>query len=452
MTDITALIVDDEPDILELLDITLTRMGITTRKAPNIKIARQLLNSNTFDLCLTDMHLPDGDGIDLVTHIQAHFPDIPVAVITAYGSMETAVIALKAGAFDFISKPVELPNLRAMIKQALKIKSSRNEGECLPPENFILGDSEIINNLRQKIKKVSRSQAPVYISGESGTGKELAARMIHNLSPRREAPFVPVNCGAISNELMESEFFGHQKGSFTGAISDKKGLFQVANGGTLFLDEVADLPLHMQVKLLRVIQEKTIRPVGAATEITIDVRIISATHKDLSLEVEASRFRQDLYYRINVIEVKMPSLRERHEDIPIFVDYFINQLHLSTGSERPLISASALQLLKKHSFPGNVRELENTLERAFTLCENNKIEPEDLQLNNTSTSFPTIDSLNTDTKLLQSSLDDYLASIEKQAILTALEDTRWNRTAAAEKLGISFRQMRHRLKKFGLDD
>ena len=451
MTITRALIVDDEPDILELLDITLTRMGISTQKAADIQTALALLNTHHFDLCLTDMHLPDGDGIDLVTHIQTKFPDTPVAVITAYGSMETAISALKAGAFDFVSKPVELPRLRAMIKQALKIGGCAEDKEINPTEKLILGRSPIVNTLRQKINKVSRSQAPVYISGESGTGKELGARLIHNLGPRCDKPFVPVNCGAIPGELMESEFFGHKKGSFTGAIADKQGLFQAANGGTLFFDEVADLPLHMQVKLLRAIQEKLIRPVGAATEIPVDVRIISATHKDLAKEVEVGRFRQDLYFRINVIEISMPSLRERREDIPLFVDHIMNNLHASMGGERARIAPQALEVLQKYDFPGNVRELENTLERAFTLCENNRIEAEDLVLGSRPPP-PATALTNTGVQIPESSLDDYLGTIEKQAILKALDDTRWNRTAAAEKLGISFRQMRHRLKKFGLDD
>ena len=451
MTSTQALIVDDEPDILELLEITLQKMGITTQKAGDLQTARNLLSTHHFDLCLTDMHLPDGDGIDLVTHIQTQFPETPVAVITAYGSMETAINALKAGAFDFVSKPVELPRLRAMVEQALTIGTSSGDSITNPPESQILGCSPIINTLRQKINKVSRSQAPIYISGESGTGKELGARLIHSLGPRRDKPFVPVNCGAIPGELMESEFFGHKKGSFTGAIADRQGLFQVANGGTLFFDEVADLPLHMQVKLLRVLQEKSIRPVGTSTEVPVDVRVISATHKDLATEVEAGRFRQDLYYRINVIEIKMPSLRERSEDIPLFTDHILDKLHSLIGGERAQLSPAALESLKKYSFPGNVRELENMLERAFTLSEGNKIELEDLLLDNGVAPHETALE-HTETEIPESSLDDYLGNIEKQAILKALADTRWNRTAAAEKLGISFRQMRHRLKKFGLDE
>ncbi len=453
MSEPIALIVDDEPDILELLDITLSRMGLNVHKALDLGTAQQMLSEHTFDLCLTDMHLPDGNGIDLVSHIQKNHPKTPVAVITAFGSMEIAISALKAGAFDFVSKPVDLPRLRDMVQQALKINDQKEDRAT---ENDttgnLLGKSESIARLRTQIQKVARSQAPIYISGESGSGKELVARLIHELGPRCDQPFIPVNCGAIPGELMESEFFGHKKGSFTGAVSDKKGLFQCANGGTLFLDEVADLPLHMQVKLLRVIQEKTVRPVGAEQELPIDIRVLSATHKDLAREVELGNFRQDLFYRINVIEIRVPSLRERLSDVPLLLDNCLEKLAQQTGNQKAIISEQALQRLCNYHFPGNVRELENTLERAYTLCENNLIDVQDLQLESTINEPALHTQPDAERQLVEGdSLDDYLESIEKQAILKALEDTRWNRTAAAEKLGISFRQMRHRLKKFGIE-
>lgn len=463
----TALIIDDEPAILELLAITLLRMGIDTRQASNLASAYDLLEQQNFDLCLTDMHLPDGNGLDLVAHIQQAHPDTPVAVITAFGSIDTAIEALKLGAFDFVSKPVELPRLRDMVQQALKLQgNAREEIETHNTDTELLGQSTAIQKLRGQISKVARSQAPVYISGESGSGKELVARMIHQFSPRADGPFVPVNCGAIPSELLESEFFGHKKGSFTGAATDKIGLFQCAQGGTLFLDEVADLPLHMQVKLLRSIQEKTVRPIGSQTEETLDVRILSATHKNLAREVENGNFRQDMFYRINVIEINVPSLRERQEDIALLANFFLKKLGQLNGATVQL-SPAALVTLQNYAFPGNVRELENTLERAYTLCENNVIDVEDLQLRPTQTAAvsdasaqptaPQSAATNSTAELAAapttegSTLDNYLEEIEKQAILKALEETRWNRTAAAEKLGISFRQIRHRLKKFGIE-
>ena len=461
----TALLVDDEPDILELLAITLMRMGIDTQQAYTLDEAHKLLSQQSFDLCLTDMHLPDGNGLDLVAHIQQNFPNTPVAVITAFGSIETAIEALKQGAFDFVSKPVELPRLRDMVQQALKIKNTALIDEKVKETSSeLLGQSTAIQQLRGKINKVARSQAPVYISGESGSGKELVARLIHELSPRSDAPFIPVNCGAIPSELMESEFFGHKKGSFTGAVSDKLGLFQSAQGGTLFLDEVADLPLHMQVKLLRAIQEKSVRPIGSQKEEPTDVRILSATHKNLANEVDNGNFRQDMFYRINVIEISVPSLRERQEDIALLADFFLEKLAQTNETPIAQLSPAALSSLQGYSFPGNVRELENTLERAYTLCENNVIDTDDLQLKPTEVPNPSPISTEeactspveppanvTSDTTENGSLDNYLEEIEKQAILKALEETRWNRTAAAEKLGISFRQIRHRLKKFGIE-
>lgn len=455
MSNPLALIVDDEPDIRELLEITLARMKIDARTADSLEAAHSLLRKEKFQLCLTDMNLPDGSGISLVQTIQREYPNLPVAVITAYGSTEAAVASLKAGAFDFVSKPVELARLRDMVNTALRL---RTDEAALPEDSRLMGRSPAMQELRDKILKLSRSQAPVYISGESGTGKELVARLIHELGPRADKPFIPVNCGAIPSELMESEFFGHKKGSFTGATEDKQGLFQAAHEGTLFLDEVADLPLAMQVKLLRAIQEKSIRPVGHSKEIPVNVRIVSATHKDLATEVEAGRFRQDLFYRINVIQVKVPPLRERGDDILYLAQSFLKKLSKDWGVSEPLLGEAARDALRHYSFPGNVRELQNILERALTLCDSSTILPEHLQLPATSPSPVAGNSTATSPAAVRlpeehsGSLEDYLFEIEKTAILKALEDTRWNRTAAARKLGMTFRSLRYRLKKMGLDD
>ncbi|HBP5567353.1 two-component system response regulator PilR [Pseudomonas paraeruginosa] len=440
-----ALIVDDEPDIRELLEITLGRMKLDTRSARNVKEARELLAREPFDLCLTDMRLPDGSGLDLVQYIQQRHPQTPVAMITAYGSLDTAIQALKAGAFDFLTKPVDLGRLRELVATALRLRNP--EAEETPVDNRLLGESPPMRALRNQIGKLARSQAPVYISGESGSGKELVARLIHEQGPRIERPFVPVNCGAIPTELMESEFFGHKKGSFTGAIEDKQGLFQAASGGTLFLDEVADLPMPMQVKLLRAIQEKAVRAVGGQQEIGVDVRILCATHKDLAAEVGAGRFRQDLYYRLNVIELRVPPLRERREDIPLLAERILKRLAGDTGLPAARLTGDAQEKLKNYRFPGNVRELENMLERAYTLCENDQIQPHDLRLADApgasqdgAASLSEIDNL-----------EDYLEDIERKLIMQALEETRWNRTAAAQRLGLTFRSMRYRLKKLGID-
>ncbi|MCO3130878.1 sigma-54-dependent Fis family transcriptional regulator [Pseudomonas aeruginosa] len=440
-----ALIVDDEPDIRELLEITLGRMKLDTRSARNVKEARELLAREPFDLCLTDMRLPDGSGLDLVQYIQQRHPQTPVAMITAYGSLDTAIQALKAGAFDFLTKPVDLGRLRELVATALRLRNP--EAEETPVDNRLLGESPPMRALRNQIGKLARSQAPVYISGESGSGKELVARLIHEQGPRIERPFVPVNCGAIPTELMESEFFGHKKDSFTGAIEDKQGLFQAASGGTLFLDEVADLPMPMQVKLLRAIQEKAVRAVGGQQEIGVDVRILCATHKDLAAEVGAGRFRQDLYYRLNVIELRVPPLRERREDIPLLAERILKRLAGDTGLPAARLTGDAQEKLKNYRFPGNVRELENMLERAYTLCENDQIQPHDLRLADApgasqdgAASLSEIDNL-----------EDYLEDIERKLIMQALEETRWNRTAAAQRLGLTFRSMRYRLKKLGID-
>jgi two-component system response regulator PilR (NtrC family) len=444
------LIVDDEPDIRELLEITLARMGNVTQSAADLAQAYTLLKQHDFDLCLTDMRLPDGNGIDLVKHISQHYPTTPVAMITAHGNMESAIEALKAGAFDFVSKPVDLQMLRNLINTALKLNAQNNLEQN--EELRLLGDSEAMQRTRSTINKLARSQAPVYISGESGVGKELVARLIHSKGPRQDHPFVPVNCGAIPGELMESEFFGHKKGSFTGAVVDKAGLFQSADGGTLFLDEVADLPLHMQVKLLRAIQEKAIRPVGANSEIPINVRILSATHKDLAEMVKANQFRQDLFYRINVIELHVPSLRERPEDIPVLVHHFIQQISRKWQVPIPTVSDDAIQALQAYAFPGNVRELENILERAMTLCEGEVIKAEDLHLPD-DTFVEESDAEFKAEGAAESglNLDPVLVEKEKEVITRALEKTRYNKTAAAKLLGISFRQLRYRIKKLGIE-
>ncbi|KFX67331.1 type 4 fimbriae expression regulatory protein PilR [Pseudomonas taeanensis MS-3] len=445
MTRQRALIVDDEPDIRELLEITLGRMKLDTRSARNVKEAHEWLAKEPFDLCLTDMRLPDGSGLELVQHIQQRHPQVPVAMITAYGSLETAINALKAGAFDFLTKPVDLARLRELVATALRLRSA--EDKDLPVDSRLIGDSPPMRALRKQILKLARSQAPVYISGESGSGKELVARLIHEQGPRNERPFVPVNCGAIPSELMESEFFGHKKGSFTGAIEDKHGLFQAASGGTLFLDEVADLPLPMQVKLLRAIQEKAVRAVGGQQEVVVDVRILCATHKDLAAEVAAGRFRQDLYYRLNVIELCVPSLRERREDIALLAEIMLKRLAEGTGLSPARLDTDALEKLKCYRFPGNVRELENMLERAYTLCEDDQINASDLRL--AEASAPTE---NGEASLAQiDNMEDYLEDIERKLIMQALEETRWNRTAAAQRLGLTFRSMRYRLKKLGID-
>ncbi len=445
MTRQIALIVDDEPDIRELLEITLGRMKLDTRCARNLKEAREWLAKEAFDLCLTDMRMPDGTGLELVQHIQQHYAQLPVAMITAYGSLDTAVNALKAGAFDFLTKPVDLGRLRELVATALRLRTA--QGDELPVDGRLLGDSPPMKALRKQILKLARSQAPVYISGESGSGKELVARLIHEQGPRHDKPFVPVNCGAIPSELMESEFFGHKKGSFTGAVEDKQGLFQAANGGTLFLDEVADLPLAMQVKLLRAIQEKAVRAVGGQQENSVDVRILCATHKDLAAEVAAERFRQDLYYRLNVIELRVPPLRERREDIAQLAEVMLKRLADACGQPPAKLDGEALDKLRSYRFPGNVRELENMLERAYTLCEDERISAGDLRLADAAPAGQ-----GDEGNLAQvDNLEDYLEDVERKLIMQALEETRWNRTAAAERLGLSFRSMRYRLKKLGID-
>ena len=456
MTTKNVLIVDDEIDICELVEITLGRMGLCSRSANDLRTAKSLLDSEAFDLCLTDMKLPDGCGITLVEHIQKHHPQLPIAVITAHGNMESAIKALKAGAFDFVSKPVDINVLRNLINSAIKLPTPEN----IPGDDTnssLIGKSAPMQALKRKIDKLARSQAPVFIHGESGSGKERVARLIHQQGPRIDHPFIPVNCGAIPAELMESEFFGHTKGSFTGATTDKPGLFQAANGGTLFLDEVAELPLHMQVKLLRAIQEKAVRPVGTHQEIPVDVRILSASHRNLASLVRKGSFREDLYYRINVIELHVPPLRERKADIPDLADHLLKKLSTKSNGAHdapiPSLSDEALQALQNYGFPGNVRELENILERALALAENHAIEAEDLHL--PSAPAPQSSEATQPPPLIQpspppapatTSLDD----LEKHAIVQALEQTRWNKTAAAKMLGLTLRQLRYRLSKLDI--
>jgi two-component system response regulator PilR (NtrC family) len=440
------LVVDDESDIRELLALTLQRMGLETDTASSTFEAEQYLRKQTYDLCLTDMRLPDGDGLGLLGHVIKDYPGTPVAVITAYGSAENAVAALKAGAFDYLSKPVSLTQLRALVNSALKLSHDgqpKITGE-IPGSGqpVLLGDSPLMLQTRQMIEKLARSQAPVHITGESGSGKELAARLLHLNGPRSDGPFVAVNCGAIPENLMESEFFGYKKGAFTGANQDKDGFFQVASGGTLFLDEVADLPLPMQVKLLRVIQEKMVRKVGSTQEEPVDVRIISATHQDLGQCVESGKFRQDLFYRLNVIVLKMPALREIFEDIPLLAAEILKKM-ANRDAEPPKLSLAALKDLQGYDFPGNVRELENILERAMALTTGGEIGKEDLQL----AAKPQKDSV----QLKGLPLQEYLDAMEKEAIMDALEKTRYNKTAAAKLLGISFRALRYRLERLGMD-
>ena len=436
----TALVIDDEPDIRELLQITLERMDVDCLVAENISMGKKLIKQHEPSICLTDMRLPDGNGIEFVEWLQLHAPGIPVAIITAHGNVETAVQALKAGAFDFISKPLDLNALRGIVAAALKL----DEKALSDDAGGLLGDSVAMRHVREMIARVARSQAPVHISGESGTGKELVAQLIHRSGSRTDMPFVPVNCGAIPTELMESEFFGHKKGSFTGANSDKQGLFQSADGGTLFLDEVADLPFHMQVKLLRVIQEKAVRPVGAAQESPVDVRILSATHRNLGALVTAGKFREDLYYRINVIELPIPSLRERTEDIPELAECILEKLADELKVKRPVISQNAMERLLRHDYPGNVRELENVLERAITLSHDQVINNDDIQLRQSQRT--------SESSVTSHSLPSQVDGLEKQAILDALKKTRYNKTKAAKLLGMTLRQLRYRIEKLDIKE
>jgi two-component system response regulator PilR (NtrC family) len=452
----SALVVDDERDIRELLVLTLGRMGLRVDTAADLASARAQLGAEKYDLCLTDMRLPDGSGMDLVSHIFQRFPETPVAMITAHGNVEAAVNALKAGAFDFVTKPVDLSVLRRLVQHALDLNEQRRSQQ--PTSNRLIGDSARMQQLRATIGKLARSQAPVYISGESGVGKELVARLIHEQGSRAAGAFVPVNCGAIPAELMESELFGHKKGSFTGAHADKEGLFQAANGGTLFLDEVAELPLHLQVKLLRVIQEKTVRPVGGATELPVDVRILSATHKNLARLVDEGKFRHDLFYRINVIELPVPPLRDRRDDIPLIARAVLQRLATDLGEPTLRMTADAEQRLSAYAFPGNVRELENILERAVALSEGGQIQATDLMLPQAASALagPPAAKGGLDLERLartstESGLPEALELLEREAIQKALEACRYNKTKTAAHLGITFRALRYKLKKLGME-
>jgi two-component system response regulator PilR (NtrC family) len=440
----TVLVVDDEADIRELLELTLLRMGLGVECAGSVAAATELLKSRSFDLCLTDMRLPDGEGLELVRYIGTNCADLPVAVITAHGSTENAVAALKAGAFDYVSKPLSLEQLRTLVKSALNLPLKAAPKPAAGGGYRLLGESPPVQQVRAMIDKLARSQAPVYITGESGSGKELAARLIHQGGARRERAFAPVNCGAIPENLMESEFFGYRKGAFTGADADREGFFHAANGGTLFLDEVADLPLAMQVKLLRAIQEKRVRKVGATTEDPVDVRIICATHQNLAALVESGKFRQDLYYRLAVIELQMPPLRDCREDIPLLADAILARSGEETGAARRQLSKPALDALLGYDFPGNTRELENVLERAIALSGSDEIRPDDLQL------APPSAVEEPRAPNAKWPLQEYLDRVEREAILEALDKTRFNRTAAAKLLGITFRALRYRMERLGI--
>jgi len=441
------LVVDDEPDIRELLERTLIKMGLGVASVGTVSEAKERLKDERFDLCLTDMRLPDGEGLELVRHIAALGADLPVAVITAYGSAENAVAALKAGAFDYVSKPVGLEQLRALIKSALSLP---DRGQAPAKGQQLLGESAPLQNVRALIAKLARTQAPVYISGESGSGKELAARFIHDNGARRDKPFVPVNCGAIPETLVESELFGYRKGAFTGANEERNGFFQAAHGGTLFLDEIAEMPLHMQVLLLRAIQEKRVRKVGATQEEPADVRIICATHQSLGAMVEAGRFRRDLYYRLNVVELTMPPLRECRDDIPLLAGHILRRLAAQNGVPEPRLSAAALQELMSYDFPGNVRELENVLERALALSGSAELGPVDLALHRMAAEEAAEGQGSMKGGALDVPLPDYLDRLEREAILEALSRTGFNRTAAARMLGITFRQLRYRMQRLGI--
>ncbi|MDK2778726.1 MAG: sigma-54 dependent transcriptional regulator [Pseudomonadota bacterium] len=448
MNKFAALIIDDEPDIRTLIAMTLQRMDLDCYQAANVSEALALLDQRPYHFCITDMKLPDGNGLDLIGVCNNRFPDMPVAMITAYGNMELAVNALKSGAFDVVAKPLDTERLRDLVKAALRLTKVPANIENIPSGDGLLGHSPGMRDLKAKIHKVARTQAPVFIQGESGTGKELVARLIHHQSARMDQPFVAVNCGAIPRDLMESEFFGHSKGSFTGASNDKAGFFRAADGGTLFLDEVAELPLDMQAKLLRAIQEKSVRSVGAELEAPVDVRILCASHRDLGELVQAEQFRQDLYFRLNVIQIDVPRLAERREDIPMLISHFVSKYSGEWGMPEITLDADAREALLHYDFPGNVRELENILQRAVTLAEGDSISLPDLNLNKPRSATP---EQKTEQRIETNNLEAYLENIERTAITQALEATRWNKTAAAEKLGISFRALRYRCKKLGID-
>lgn len=455
------LLVDDEEDLCTLMSMTLSRMGMNSHVAHNITDAKKLLTENKYDACLTDFNLPDGNGLEMVQHISENHSLLPVAVLTAYGNMDIAISALKAGAFDFVNKPIKQQHLQQLLDKALNppLVFAESNNESLIENKMLIGQSVPIQQLKITLKKIARSQAPVFITGESGTGKEVVANLVHRLSNRNEGPFIAINCGAIPSDLMESELFGHKKGSFTGATQDKQGLIQSAHGGSLFLDEIADLPLNMQVKLLRAVQEKRIRPIGSDTEIDVDFRVISASHQDLESMVQQGRFRQDLFFRIHVIDLVLPPLRERGNDILLLAEHFIQRVSQEWRIPPKYLTDKAKIFLLKQYYPGNVRELRNIIERAITLSDDKSIDIQHFQ--NTSLKqftiqveeiAPDLESPNLGTnKLPTEGLELYLEKIEKEILLNALNLTHWNRTLAAKKLGMSFRSLRYRLKKFGLD-
>jgi len=463
------LVVDDEADLRELLELTLLKMGLDVDSAATLAEARTLLASE-YQLVLTDMRLPDGLGLELVREVTAAYKNTPVAVVTAFGSADNAVVALKAGAFDYISKPVALDQLRVMVQSALRLNAEPAAApapSATPTTSRLRGESAVIQALRAQIARLARSMAPVYIHGESGSGKELAAREIHAQSSRAGKPFIAVNCGAIPEALMEAEFFGYRKGAFTGAADDREGFFQAANGGTLMLDEVADLPLAMQVKLLRAIQERRVRKIGATAEEPVDVRIISATHKNLAECVEQGSFRQDLFYRLNVIELTLPPLRERLDDLAELTGAILERL--GTFEHKVVLGPGVLEALKSYAFPGNVRELENILERALAFANDGVIEVGDLALKGgkTTEAVGAVVPMPAPVPLpsasgaaapplpldaLPSSLPEYLNQIERDIILRALAQTQFNRTQAAQLLGISFRQLRYQMQKLNIQE
>lgn len=451
MSQYTALIIDDEPDIRDLIALTLQRMDMDCYQAGSVSEALALLQQRPYHFCITDMKLPDGNGLEIIELCHAKYPDMPIAMITAFGSMDLAVNALKAGAFDLVAKPIDIVRLRELVQAALRLTKVPANIDAVPSAQGLLGSSAVMEQLKENIRKVARTQAPVFIHGQSGTGKELVAKLIHHQSVRASQPFIAVNCGAIPKDLMESEFFGHVKGSFTGASSDKAGFFKAAHGGTLFLDEVAELPLDMQAKLLRVIQEKAVRSVGSEHEDPVDVRIVSASHKDLQALVDKEAFRQDLYFRLNVIQVCVPRLAERPEDIPLLTRHFIRKYAQEWGMPEVDLSPRAADALQRYSFPGNVRELENILQRAFTMAEGELISIDDLSLSDETQSTTQQHSDDGEMTIETNNLEAYLENIERLAITQALEATRWNKTAAAEKLGISFRALRYRCKKLAID-
>ena len=469
------LLVDDEKDLCMLMQMSLKRIGIQTEAAYNITQAKQQLKARHFDACLTDLNLPDGDGIQLVRHVTEYYPNTPIAVITAYGNMEIAIAALKAGAFDFVSKPVRSEDLQQLLEKAITPNEDNSQltASSAIEERMLIGSSEVIQQLKHTIRKISKTQAPVFITGESGTGKEVVANLIHCLSNRKNGPFVPINCGAIPVELMESELFGHKKGSFTNANQDKQGLIQAAHGGSLFLDEIAELPMNMQVKLLRAVQEKKIRPIGSDVEIAVDFRIISATHQNLEVLIQQGKFRQDLFFRLHVMDIRLPPLRERGQDILELAHYFIQKICQEWQIPNKQLTVTAQQFLLEQRFSGNVRELRNIIERALTLSDSTVLDIQHIRYHSESklssqTSSPTpVKMPEPETKpiaypneiltprqrfkLPEEGLEAYLENIEKNILLNALEMTHWNRTMAAKKLQMSFRSLRYRLKKFGLD-